>query len=150
MQNNLAVLRQFVWNNRWRLLPIWVLIGLIIIFLLSGFLALLPPGPSYLLPMQRAYDFLGTITLRLTSVICLGVLPVALIGIVWAVRRFNKEAIWQDDIVIAYWLATMLFMVSVFIIPLVISTAILPDFIFPGHLTDREAADERDHDRDDG
>jgi len=143
MHQNVLVLRQFVLNNRWRLLPLWLLLGLILVFLLSGWLSMFPPGESYLLPVRRVYDFLGTVTLRLTSVICLGALPVALIGIVWAVRRFSKQAIWQDDIVIAYWLALMLVMVAVFLVPLVISTTLLPDFIYPGYLTETDTTRHR-------
>jgi len=138
MRKNFSLLWQSTRRYPLRLLPVWVLILLIMVFLLSGWVSMFPPGESYLLPLRRFYDGLGAFTLRLTSVICLSALPVAVVGIVWVARRFSKEEIWQDDIVIAYWLATILGMVAVFLVPLVISTALLPAFTYPGYLTEAD------------
>jgi hypothetical protein len=132
---SLSQLREWVRRNWKPLSPALFLIALNLVFLLSGWLAMFPPGKLYLRPMMRLYNILGVIALRLSSVLCLAALPLLLIGLFWALRRFSKQEIWQDDVRIAFGLLIILFMVANFLIPLVVSNYLLPDFIYPGPLT---------------
>ena len=132
--NEFRTVGVFLRHNWKRLSPFLLLIAAVGVFLLVGWLSMFPPGPAFAYPVRQLYNVMGVWVLRVTSVICLGALPVALLFIFWALRRFTQQEMWQSDTQIAWGLVLILFMVMVYLVPLVISLYLLPDFTYPGRI----------------